>query len=547
MALLAIFTAVCSYFKLDFVPYVVSFSVIVVLIVSSFNKIPERLFPIFLIGLALSMLWQQTMLGSYIVGTDIHGEYYIANETINHGWNLSYFHLNVTSIVINVFTPFLHWIGIPVVWQFKLIYPMILSVVPFILYLAFSKQFTKKTAFYSALFFMVVPVFTVEIAGIVKSMVAEVFFALIVLVLFSKMSDIKRTALLIIFGLLAIMSHYTVGTIIVAYLGIIAVILIGYKIHTKKNNYIPILIAVIVIIVIGAMWLKNTGGGIVYTGYTHSYEGVQLKTNEALTNNAVSDETYMDNQDTLVQTALGMDWNEVSIWGKLFRVMQYITQLSIILGFVYLMVYRKKYNVSFKFLAAIFASAVILGMVLFIPQFANTINTTRWYHFALFFISPLFVVGLMQLGKEKLVAGVLIIYYVFTSGLVFHLANSDIPKSKIEVPYSIAYDHDKGIVGLFDANDIECAKWLVENRNGLNVYVSYMSTYLPLEFEDWFEQYKEVEPQKPYLLFLTSQDLELGKWTRGTDAGMRSYNDLPNTQGLQELHRNGKAVVYYAR
>lgn len=559
MIALVIFTAIGSYFQIWAVPYVVCVVVITVLVLSAFNKIPEKTYPLLLLGLALAMLWQQTMLGSYIVGTDINGEYFIANKTITSGWDWSYFHLNVTSIVINIFTPLLYKIGIPVVWQFKLIYPIVLSFVPLVLYLAFTKQFSRKISFYSALFFIIVPVFTVEIAGIVKSMVADLFFALSVYVLLSKMGNLKKTLLLTTFGLLAVMSHYTVGTVLVAYLGIIAVILIGYKIVTRKNNFIPVTIAVVIVLIVGALWLKNTGGSIVYTGYAHSLDSVKYTgvTEENLAeNNQSSDgnksvsqsegKSYLNNQDTLVQTALGMDWNEVLVGGKIFRVIQYATQLAIVIGFCILVWKRKEYKISIEFLSGILASAIILIGVLFVPKLANVINTTRWYHFALFFISPLLVVALWKIGKQKLLVGVLVVYYVFTSGLVFALAHDNIPQSKVEVPYSIAFSAKEGIVGIFNEDDVKCAKWLVQNRNGLMVSTSYISTYLPLGYEDWFEQYQEKGIlKKPYLLFLTTQDIKLGKWCNGTEAGMRSYTKLPNTNGLKELHREGWAVVYY--
>lgn len=560
MAIIAITVAICSYFKLTFVPYMVSAEVIVVVILMVLKKLPEKTFPIFIGGLALSMILQQTMLGSYIVGTDIHGEYFIANKTITSGWDWSYFHLNVTSIVINIFTPFLYKIGIPIVWQFKLIYPIILCAVPFILYFAFSKQFSKRVAFYSAFFFMIVPVFTVEIAGIVKSMVAEVFFALIVLTLFSKISNLKKGILLTVFGILSVMCHYTVGTIVVAYLGAMGGGLLIYKICTRKNNFLPLIVAFVIVLLVGVVWLKYTGGSVVFTGYTHAFDAVKGKTIDAFeapskiepntdTTEITSEDSYLKSQDSLVQTALGMDWNKVSSWGKFFRVLQYLTQLAIIAGFIYLIVKRKKYNVSIEFLVSIVASAVILVMVLFVPKLANMINTTRWYHFALFFISPLFVIGLMQVGKEKLLVGLIIAYYLFTSGFVFHLVKSDVPTSSVEIPYSIAYSGNEGIVGFYNQDDIDCAKWLVENRNGMDVLVSYVGTYLPLEFEDWLEQYKE-SPKlltKPYLIYITTQDIELNKWVLGTGVGMRSYNPLPDVSGLEELHRNGKAVVYVVR
>ncbi|MFA5299360.1 MAG: hypothetical protein WC389_14315, partial [Lutibacter sp.] len=386
MLILSIITAVCSYYLLGFVPHLVSASVIIVILLVYFKKIPEKHFPFYLVGLSLAMILQQTMLGSYIVGTDIHQEFYTVNRTIENGWDWNYYSLNNTSIVLNVVSPFLHKIGIPVLWQFKLLFPIVLSFVPLILYKAFSKQIGERYGFYSTIFFIIVPVFTVEIATITKSMVAELFFALIILVLFTQMRFFKKFLLLSFFGILAVMCHYTIGTLVFGYLGITGIILLVYAIFTRKFNFTPIIASVLIVGLVGGLWFYYIGGGIVYMGYTNSYTNIAKQVSEI---NAVSSSSttkviedkpkgnYLDRQDSLIRTALGIDWNKTDISGKFFRIIQYVTQLAIIFGAIVLLLNYKKYKVSICFVVGILASVIILGGVLFIPKVANIINTTR--------------------------------------------------------------------------------------------------------------------------------------------------------------------------
>lgn len=559
MICLAIFTAICSYFKLAFVPYVVTLSVVVTILLVYFKKIPQNTYPIYLIGLSLSMLWQQTMIGTYILGTDIHQEYFMANKAIESGWDWSYYSLNGTSIILNIISPFLYKIGIPVVWQFKLLFPMILSIVPWILYLAFSKQMDKRYAFYSVIFFMIVPVFTVEISTIIKSMFAELFLALSVLILFSQINYLKKTLYLIDCGIMACLCHYTIGTLLIGYLGIIGIILIGYKIFSHKNNYIPIVIAAVVICAIGLIWFANTGGGIVYKGYANSLKQVDAvvisSKNLSLNIDQSQSESvpkhkacnYLESQDSLVRTALGMDWNQTSISGKAFRVIQYITQLAIILGVLFLFLKRKQYKFSIEFIVGLIASVIILGMVLLVPKVASIINTTRWYHSALFFASPLLVIGLLHIGKEKLVVGVLVIYYFFTSGLVFSLTNSDIPKLTLESPYSVAYCYRQGVIGIFNQDDINCAKWLVENTDNKLTHAGFTDMYLMLGYVEYAGQFVENSPNETHYLFLSSQNIKLQKMSLWSEPGMRMYVPLPDTKNMQEVYRSGESVIYYGR
>jgi uncharacterized membrane protein len=545
MAILALITAVCSYFKLPFVPYLVSASFIIVLILMLFKKLPEKTFPIFIIGLSLSMIWQQTMIGTYILGTDIHQEFYATNRALEHGWDLKFHALNGTSLLLNVVSPFLAKIGIPIVWQFKLLYPMFLSCVPFVLYLAFSKQISKRWSFYSVMFFIIVPVFTVEIATIVKSMVAELFFALCVLVLYSDIKYLKKGLLLVLLGLLACVTHYTIGTLVIIFLFLISIILLVLEITSHKNNFVSVICATVVIFICGLAWFANTGDGIVYTGYKNSISGIL-----GIKSVVNSDQNYLVAQDSLVQTALGLDWNKTSIHGKAFRIIQYITQLAVAVGLVYIFLNRKKYNFAPEFVAGIISSIVILLLVLFAPSFASILNTTRWYHTTLFFLSPLFVMGLVWIGKEYLVVGILILYYIFTSGFYYQTFQNDMPSYEIETPYSIAYSYNQGMVGIFNKDDVECSKWLSENIGDKMVRSSFTDMYLLFDYadcDDYSKQFTEGIPEKPYYMFISSQSYDMGNLTIWTGPLMRKKVPLPDTSGMEEVFRKNNSVVYYVR
>lgn len=563
MLVLSIITATCSYFLLGFVPYLVSVLVVLVIILVCFKRIPEKHFPIYLVGLSLSMILQQTMLGSYIVGTDIHQEFYTINRTIENGWDWSYYSLNNTSIVLNVIAPFLYKIGIPVLWQLKLLFPIVLSFVPLILYIAFSKQIGKRYGFYSTIFFIIVPVFTVEIATITKSMVAELFFALIILVLFTQMRFLKKFLLLSFLGVLTVMCHYTIGTLVFGYLGITGIILLLCAIFTRKFNFVPVIASVLVIGLVGGLWFYYSGGGIVYIGYTNSYNNITKKISEinitssspstvSLTTTNVPKnaeekpkENYLDRQDYLIRTALGMDWNKTDISGKLFRIIQYVTQLAIIFGALVLLFNYKKYKVSICFTVGILASVIILGGVLFIPKVASIINTTRWYHSALFFASPLLVIGLSKIGKEWLVAGVLIIYYVFTSGLVYTITRSDVPSLVLSTPYSVAYDWNQGLIGIFNKDDIVCAKWMKNNMGKEQCHTGFTDTYLFLGYVEFNGQFTEIAPDEPHYLFISSQNSKLGKMTTWTEPAMRRLVDIPSVNKMKEVFRQGNSVIYF--
>jgi hypothetical protein len=98
----------------------------------------------------------------------------------------------------------------------------------------------------------------------------------------------------------------------------------------------------------------------------------------------------LGNRSALVKVGVGADFMEVEWDGKIFRVIQYLTQFMILVGGVWLL---KGYNVPNEYLGLVGGSVVLLVMCIIMPGISNIINMSRFYHLSLFFIAPLFVLG----------------------------------------------------------------------------------------------------------------------------------------------------------
>jgi len=103
----------------------------------------------------------------------------------------------------------------------------------------------------------------------------------------------------------------------------------------------------------------------------------------------------------LINVATGLDFMEVPIEGKIFRIIQILTQLMIIIGAIKL-AFFDKFNVTAEFVGFMGASGLLLLACIFVISLADTINMTRFYHFALFFVSPLFVIGCETVSNIRL-------------------------------------------------------------------------------------------------------------------------------------------------
>ena len=168
---------------------------------------------------------------------------------------------------------------------------------------------------------------------------------------------------------------------------------------------------------------------------------------------------------------------EVDFWGKAFRVFQYLTQISIVIGCVCLIKQRKRY--SAEYLGLCVTSILILGACIFVPRFSALINATRFYHISLLLLAPTLVLGSKVIFRNyKLLAiGLIIPYFLFTSGFIFE-ATQQTDISKVNMPYSVSLTHHRvDVVGVYTSNDIAVRDWGVDNDLG-NIYADLPGSLL---------------------------------------------------------------------
>jgi uncharacterized membrane protein len=569
-------------------------------ILTSLNKINARDYPIYLFSITLCMMWQTSMLGAHIIGSDMAGEFYSSNAIFNNGvWHPSadYGTQSSTSIVVGWVVPTLaRLLHVDVVWIYKIILPIIFSCTLVVLYYAYKKQIGDKKAVFSCLFFMIVPIASLEVAQIGKMMVAELFFGMMVLLLVVKLKWYWQLICLIVVVVLSMLSHYTMGFAAIAYLGgilIIRLVTIVFKNwRLFKERIVPVWITVVVIAVTVsgciAYYGMADGGSImkvmkkvipVYSVVAVETVGINiippesekvnsetstpeviLMVDKAIKNSNIPDD-YLDklnDQESLIKTAIGFDFKDASIAGKIFRVIQYLTQLMIIVGGIWLLFNFKKYKFTAEFFAGIIASFFLLGLCIFIPQFSLIINATRFYQIALFFLAPIFVISLDVISEGRwkwVLPSVMIAYFVFTSGLVYELMRSDVT-NKLDVPYSASLSGQRtGIYASYTSDDVKAVKWIISQNDGCMVVADYNGGLLVSAYEGldkirekgkWYNLSFDNVPENTYVL-LTSWNTESQlyldsiKNVRG-GAGLRVTKPLPDLK-YAEVYRSGNTVV----
>ncbi len=583
------FVAVASYNRLPYGAYIAIAATLAVLLLVYFKKIQPSAYPIYLFAVCLALMWQASMFGAHVIGSDMHGEFYASRVILGEGtWDLArhYGTQSSTSIVVGAIVPTIsRLLYIDIVWIYKAVLPFIFAFTPVVLYLVYKQAIGERYGFYAAVFFMIVPITTLEIVQIGKSMVGELFMALAILFavsVFQKTAPLARIFTITIFSITAMLCHYTVGIALLAYLfGIFLIRLATNNISRLKllaTKAVPLVVFPVVLLVVGA-----TG----YLYYNYADQGVIVKVmakvvpvysriitgiaSDSATNTdinvlkptnpsgTVTKGNVFSRQEVLVKAGIGMDFAEASIPGKAFRVVQFLTQFLILASGVALFFIHQRYKFSAEFVAAIWGGYLLLAMNVFIPEFSNIINITRFYHFALFFLAPVFVIGAVVLfRKEAILVALLIIYFTFTSGLVFELAKSD-RISEIDTPYSIGLSAERtGVVATYTTSDVAAVEWLerygkgdtiiVGDYNGWHLVSAYLGMQRLRADQATFNPTFDSLPDKPCYIFVTDWNTRHGQYinslrdVRG-GAGLRASYPLPQFT-YPVVFRYGNTVIY---
>jgi uncharacterized membrane protein len=426
--LVPLIVAVGAYYVTFITPLFLIGAIIACIILVASGKIKGNIIYFYIFGMSLGLLYQTTMMGVDVVGSDVHNEFYYAKLNMFQEWNPDLRPTDNSSLAMWLIAPLLSkLLQLDMLWIFKVVLPIFLALVPVVLLSIFKRQFGETRAFFATVFFMIIPVFSLEMASIAKTMIAELFFALMVWVM---VSDWKWWAKLIGMSIcvsMAVMCHYTVGIIAICFLmGVFAIRLcmLPFKWNLFANRKVPLLVVAFCIIVgVGTFYFyhRATAEGMMVPRITdiilkyvpnppESVASQPITPNQPLVivNNVVipppaekpsvswgSDTNWVSfkiPRSALVNTAIGLDFMDVPVEGKVFRIVQFLTQIMVIIGAIRLAFFNK-FNVTAEFVALIGSSALLLLVCILIIGFADILNITRFYHFSLFFLAPMFVLG----------------------------------------------------------------------------------------------------------------------------------------------------------
>jgi len=463
-------------------------------ILVEYKKMSSHLYPYMLWIISLSLLYHYSLFSHSIVGTDIFSEYYFSKSVELHGV-INYNSLPnaplKTALSILILPNVYHFLlDLSLTDIFKLIYPLLFSFVALEFYSLYSIVFdvNDKTSnmltFFSVFFMISVFSYYSVMPGVARQEIAELFFGMLLLVIFnSHLSKNKREILAIIFLFCIAISHYTWGVIMLYSLIIGEIVILVIK-ALKKN------------IVIGFVGIKLVTylAVLEYLLYAYIGNGITLKTFFEHLNGIILGLLLRGNI-TLPYTTSSVGFLHI-----IYRGLYIFALLLIPIGFLYALLTTLSFNnllpIRIRYLILSIPFMIFLGISLSPRVGVMGVGYVRGMHISSLLLAPYVILGLNLISlwlsrflkrlikhKMSVISLFLTIFIMFNSGVMFEILHDPYPNS---VPLSL-YSEQVNIMSRAYLRakvptyyEIFSAKWLFNHRaHELPIYATYYDLRVP--------------------------------------------------------------------
>ena len=407
-------------------------SILIALATCSKRLIPAEIFPWLVLAIAVALLFHVSLISPYLVGYDVHLELNFLDSTLLHSkWDVSmpqnYNAMLSITILPAIYSHFLNMDG---TWIFKIVYLLIYSLVPVALFQAYQKQTTPLIAFLSTFFFVSYETF-IGMQGLARQMIAELFLALLILLIVDRtMNQQKRRLLSLIFGAALVVSHYAVAYIFMFFLVPVWFLSLWMKDDRSLSETIDRTYV---------MWFSI----ILLSWYTF------IASSEPLGSIVELVERIPAN----ILGALGggtvyLSPQYVSQIHEMSKFVFYALQGSIVIGIIDVLIRSSKSKFDRQYILMSLMSLGALIVCIFFPYFAETLKISRIYHLMLFFLAPYCILGgkavfmlvartgpirrcVRRYENLKLlpVCVILILFFLLQTGFLYEFSGDQQPKS----------------------------------------------------------------------------------------------------------------------
>ena len=446
------------------------------------------LFATWMIGLKLLLMHSLTC--DYITGSDIHIEYYLFQIVKSHlQWDLiNLNHPLFSCLSVTILPTALQTLtDINDLYIYKLVYPLIFSLVPVCLFTLLKNRLPDKYNFISCLILISQGTFIIELVEHARQEIAFLFVVLAILVFLNKGigSLVKRRLLFIIFSFGIILSHYTTAYIFLVTITFTWLIVCSMDLIDRikplgvlgKKDEAKFITAPLVILV----------GSLAFLWFCLITQ-IQFRTATLFLGDAIESLNSL----YIAEKGIVGGGIENSIPAAVRFWIRNVTFLLIGVGFIKLSFWDKQRQFNREYLAMMAICGGIVALMLINPSLSKGYGITRAYIQSLLVLAPCFAIGgeaiirTLFLQKKSIVCswvkkysiyllvGVLILQNISASTLTYNLFNE---------PYLMDLNaNGTNRESLYIVNqEIIGAEWLVKNKNGETIFCDvpgYQRLYL---------------------------------------------------------------------
>lgn len=526
-----------------------------VIIICFFNqRISNTVYPIIIYLISISLLLLLPLRSNHLIGIDTHIEYYFFKTTLNnlHWKPFAYSTLDSTLSISLLPTIFQSILRAPSELLFKILYPLIYSVSPLIIYTIVRKYMQEIYAFLSSCFFMFQWIF-IWTEYNARTSLAVLFFMFVVLILFNdKIADPKKKFLVILFTASCVVSHYS--TTYIFFFLIMATYLIITLLSTKYQlNKLITLTYVILFFALIFLWYSLMTEKAFYSGI-HFLKSTIINLSNFLVEDARS---------TPAQSVLGKNINQKGIPHQIEFIVTWLQFSLIAVGVcIFLINYKKmsfpelyfekleflkqKFEVTYLCFAVL--CVYLLVIMIALPFVSKGYGMERLFQFTIAILSVFFLIGtiasskFIKINPLILILFVLIPYFLSISGVTYNLFNvhRSILLNSDGEQYDIYFIHDQESAG---------AKWVKDhNEPDAMVNTDFFGRYILLSQamypRDSIDNGALLTGSKVNgSIFLRHYNVNYGV-LKGNDGNIRYLNDCKSLNESNLIYKNGGSEVY---
>jgi uncharacterized membrane protein len=487
-------TQLVNFYQNNVILLILLFLIALVPALIAFDKfIPERLYPLAIVMVAIALLFYTSLISTYLIGADIHQEYYFANLVKNESsWDSAIPNDFNAMLSIVMLAPICSIVcGMSLTWVFKIIYPLLFSLVPLVLYRIYERETNSKVAFFGVFFFMSVFTFFIEMLSLARQQIAELFLGLLMLLIVSKnMNPRKRATLLIVFSASLVVSHYGTSYIFMfCLISSLFILLIMERIRGALKNRTINGVFVSLYILLAVSWYIYVSGSAPFNVIISVADNIARN----FFTNFLNPESAQGLNILIRETASPIH----TVYKGLHILMQFFIAIGIFS--LVLRLAKKKSKIDYEFSSLSLVSFFLCLVAIAVPYLASSLNTTRLYHLTLFFLAPFSVLGAVDLfnflsrmwrsisakrsaitmkTSLKALSVILGIFLLFNTGFVYEITKDHSDSISLSQNWIKECGNAKEKFALYSSctpvEEVVSAVWLSRYRNGaLDVYSDY--------------------------------------------------------------------------